>query len=161
MQFKPQTISDTIIGQDFGNVAAVTCDPDGSVPTPPGSGYDVNLPTSACSTGGGSKTNTGFVVDYGVNGTTPYVSVWTGDSKGAKVPLLEHINFPNALNADGTLQYTHLVYTDEFPFTGALVTMPSCKLDPRDSSDPTQLRQRHTRTRTTRVPCSRTTRRRA
>ena len=94
LQFKPSTISDTITSQDFGNVAAVTCNPDGSIPSPPGSGYDVNLPTSACSTGGGSKTNTGFVVDYGVNGTTPYVSVWSGDSQGAKVPLLEHINFP-------------------------------------------------------------------
>ncbi len=71
------------------------------------------------------------------------------------MPLLEHINFPNALNADGTLQYTHLVYTDAFPFTGALVTMPSCKVDPRDGSDPTQLDKRHTRTRTTRVRCSR------
>ena len=58
---------------------------------------------------------------------------------GFRVPLLEHINFPDALNADGTLKYTHLVYTDPFPFTGTPQTMPACKVDPRSSSDPTQL----------------------
>jgi hypothetical protein len=55
--------------------------------------------------------------------------------------LLEHINFPDVLNADGTLKYTHLVYTDAFPFTGALETMPRCNVDPRSSSDHTQLSQ--------------------
>jgi hypothetical protein len=143
LQFTPQTISDTITGKDFGNVAAVTCNPDGSVPSPNPGTYNVNLPPSTCSTSG-TKANTGFVVDSGVQNGTPYVSVWTGDSQGAKVPLLEHINFPNALNPDGTLQYTHLVYTDAFPFTGALVTMPSCKVDPRDSSDLTQLATAYT-----------------
>ena len=34
LQFTPQTVSDTIIGKDFGNVAAVTCNPTGSVPSP-------------------------------------------------------------------------------------------------------------------------------
>ena len=73
---------------------AVTCNPDGSVPSPNPGSYDVNVPPSSCSTGG-SKAHTGFVVDSGVqpNGT-PFVSVWTGDSQGANVPLLEHINFP-------------------------------------------------------------------
>ena len=138
LQFTPQTISDTITGKDFGNVAAVTCNPDGSVPTPNPGTYNVNLPPSTCTTSG-TKANTGFVVDSGTQNGAPFVSVWTGDSQGAKVALLEHINFPNALNPDGTLQYTHLVYTDAFPFTGALVTMPSCKVDPRDSTDHTQL----------------------
>ena len=102
-------------------------------------GYDVNLPPSTCSTTG-TKAHTGFVVDSGVEPDgTPFVSVWTGDSLGAKVPLLEHINFPDALNPDGTLKYTHLVYTDPFPFTGTPVTMPACKVDPRDASDPTKL----------------------
>jgi hypothetical protein len=137
LQFTPGTVGATITGQDFGNVAAVTCNPDGTVPSPPG--YDVNLPPSTCSTTG-TKSHTGFVVDSGfeIDGT-PFVSVWTGDSLGAKVPLLEHINFPDALNADGTLKYTHLVYTDPFPFTGTPQTMPACKVDPRSSSDPTQL----------------------
>ena len=142
LQFQPQSVGDTITGKDFGNVAAVTCNPDGSVPSPNPGAYDVNIPPSSCSTGG-SKAHTGFVVDSGLQNGTPFVSVWTGDSNGAKVPLLEHINFPNALNADGTLKYTHLVYTDPFPFTGALQTMPSCKVDPRDSSDPTQLSARY------------------
>ena len=142
LQFQPQSVGDTITGKDFGNVAAVTCNPDGSVPSPNPGAYDVNIPPSSCSTGG-SKARTGFVVDSGLQDGTPFVSVWTGDSNGAKVPLLEHINFPNALNADGTLKYTHLVYTDPFPFTGALQTMPSCKVDPRDSSDPTQLSARY------------------
>ena len=139
-QFKPATEDATIIDQDFGNVAAVLCNSqDGSVPSPNPGTYDVNVPPSSCSTGG-SKANTGFVVDSGVQPDgTPYVSVWTGDSQGAKVPLLEHINFPDALTADGTLQYTHLVYTDPFPFTGTPQTMPSCKVDPRDSSDHTKL----------------------
>ena len=137
-QFTPQTISDTITGKDFGNVVAVTCNPDGSIPTPPGSDYDVNLPPSSCTTDG-SKAHTGFVVDSGVQNGTPYVKLWTGDSQGATVPLLEHINFPDALSPDGTLKYTHLVYTDAFPFTGALQTMPSCKVDPRDPADHTKL----------------------
>jgi hypothetical protein len=139
LQFKPQTVGDTITGKDFGNVAAVTCNPDGSVPSPNPGSYDVNIPPSNCSTSG-SKAHTGFVVDSGVRPDgTPFVSVWSGDSTGTAVPLLEHINFPDALNADGTLKYTHLVYTDAFPFTGTLQTMPSCKVDPRSSSDPTQL----------------------
>jgi hypothetical protein len=131
LQFTPASVGATITGKDFGNVAAVTCNPDGSVPSPNPGSYDVNVPPSSCQTGG-SKAHTGFVVDSGLqpNGT-PFVSVWTGDSQGAAVPLLEHINFPNALNPDGTLRYTHLVYTDAFPFTGALVTMPACLVDPR------------------------------
>jgi hypothetical protein len=135
----PHSVSDTITGEDFGNVAAVTCNPDGTVPSPNPGTYDVNIPPSSCTTGG-SKQHTGFVVDSGIqpNGT-PYVSVWTGDSLGTKVPLLEHINFPNALNADGTLEYTHLEYTDAFPFTGALQTMPSCQVDPRDPANHTKL----------------------
>jgi hypothetical protein len=139
LQFMPGSVSDTITGKDFGNVEAVTCNPDGTVPSPNPGTYAVNVPPSSCTTGG-SKQHTGFVVDSGLqpNGT-PYVSVWTGDSLGAKVPLLEHINFPNALNADGTLEYTHLVYTDAFPFTGALQTMPSCQVDPRDPTDHTKL----------------------
>jgi len=31
------------------------------------------------------------------------------------------------------------VYTDPFPFTGTPQTMPACKVDPRDTSDPTKL----------------------
>ena len=55
------------------------------------------------------------------------------------MPLLEHISFPNALNPNGTLKYTHLVYTDPFPFTGTPQTMKSCNVDPRDPSDHTKL----------------------
>jgi hypothetical protein len=139
--FTPSTVGATITGKDFGNVAAVTCNPDGSVPSPNPGTYDVNIPPSNCSTGG-SKAHTGFVVDSGVRPDgTPFVSVWSGDATGATVPLLEHINFPDVLNADGTLKYTHLVYTDAFPFTGALETMPRCNVDPRSSSDHTQLSQ--------------------
>ena len=143
-QFTPQTGSDTITGKDFGNVAAVTCSPDGTVPSPNPGTYDVNIPPSSCSTGG-SKQHTGFVVDSGVQNGTPYVSVWTGDSQGTTVPLLEHINFPDALNADGTLEYTHLVYTDAFPFDpGNLKAMPSCKVDPRDPAHLMQLSSGYT-----------------
>jgi hypothetical protein len=136
LQFTASSAGDTITGKDFGNVAAVTCNPDGTLPTP--NGYDVSLPPGTCSTTG-TKAHTGFVVDSGVKDNTPYVSVWSGDANGAKVPLLEHISFPNALNPDGTLKYTHLVYTDPFPFTGTPQTMKSCNVDPRDPSDHTKL----------------------
>ena len=50
LQFTPQSVGATITGKDFGNVAAVTCNPDGTIPPAPG--YDINLPPGTCSTGG-------------------------------------------------------------------------------------------------------------
>ena len=35
LQFTPGTVGATITGMDFGNVAAVTCNPDGTVPSQP------------------------------------------------------------------------------------------------------------------------------
>ena len=140
-QFTPQTVSDTITGKDFGNVAAVTCSPDGTIPSPPWLDYDVNIPPSSCSTGG-SKRTPGSSSTRESRTARRTSDVWTGDSQGATVPLLEHINFPDALNADGTLKYTHLVYTDAFPFTGGPQTMPSCKVDPREPADHTKLASR-------------------
>ena len=85
--------------------------------------------------------HTGFVVSSGSRPDgSPFVSVWSGDATGSPVPLLEHITLPDSLQADGTLKYTHLLYTDTFPFDlSHAPTMPACNVDPRSSSDPTQL----------------------
>jgi hypothetical protein len=67
--------------------------------------------------------------------------VWASDQTQPLVPLIEKIVFPDPIvpnkNEGGTPKYTGLSYTDAFPYDpGVAEPMPTCKVDPRDPSDP-------------------------
>ena len=120
----------SITGNDFGNVPAHSAST-GTITTPDNT-YQANL---------GSPKDVNVVINDGTTSDgKPYVSLWSGDSTGTKVPILEKITFPNGLNDDGTFKYTQVEYTDGFPFVPAdAKPMPACKVDPRDPADPDSL----------------------
>lgn len=131
------SISDSLTGNNFGNVVAVSGTSGALGASGTDAKYNVQL---------GAGKNVPFVVNAGtVSGTgTPFVSLWAGDSTQQVTPLLEQISFTeNALNADGTVK--NLVYTDTFPFVlPNAKTMMRCKVDPRDPLDLTKLAAHYT-----------------
>jgi SdrD B-like domain len=130
--FKPTSSTQSVSGEDFGNVPTVPCAQPMTSTLDDGTTYDVQL--AAC------KTGQTFVFNSGTtNSGNPFVSIYAGDqTMQNRQPMVERIKFPNPLNADGTFKYTKLNYTDAFPFdANALQPMPACKLDPR--TDPASL----------------------
>ena len=142
--FKPSSSGDNVT-ENFGvdpSVAPTPCDPpspfgvDFTGDTPPGNELMIQL--AAC------KPNQTFVFNSGIlpDGTTPFVSVWASDQTLTQiVPLVEHIVFPDPIDPDkaggGAPRYTGLSYTDTFPYDPSVAEpMPTCKVDPRDPSDP-------------------------
>lgn len=129
--FKPTSSTQTISGDDFGNVPAVPC-AQPMTSTLGDTQYDVQL--AACKTGQTFVFNTGTT-----SSGNPFVSIWAGDQTlQNRQPMVEKIKVPNPLNADGSFKFTKLNYTDIFPFDpNATQPMPACKLDPR--TDPASL----------------------
>ena len=79
------------------------------------------------------------------NGTLPDGSLWASvfaadqvvTPANPEIPLIEKWTFPDPIKADGTPTFTHVDYTDVFPYDPAAAQeLPQCKLDPRDPSDP-------------------------
>jgi hypothetical protein len=79
------------------------------------------------------------------NGTLPDGSLWASvfaadqvvTPANPEVPLIEKWTFPDPIKADGTPTFTHVDYTDVFPYDPAAAQeLPQCKLDPRDPGDP-------------------------
>ncbi|HKD94309.1 MAG TPA: SdrD B-like domain-containing protein [Gaiellaceae bacterium] len=79
------------------------------------------------------------------NGTLADGSLWASvfaadqvvTSSNPEVPAIEKWVFPDPIKADGTPRFTHVDYTDVFPYDPAVAQeLPECRLDPRDPSDP-------------------------
>jgi hypothetical protein len=137
-QFTPSTGSATVtknFGVDPSVAEPIPCPPQ----TPFGSdqtGGELQIQLATC------KPNQTFVFQTGTIGTDDsWASVFAADQSGStrnpEVPLVEKWVFTDPLNADGTPKYTHVAYTDVFPYDpSAAKPLPMCKLDPRDPSDP-------------------------
>ena len=123
-RFTPTSATQQISGNDFGNVASLTC-----TPGPFGvTGYLIQL--AEC------KPNQSYAFNSGTTSAgKPFVSVWAGDeTNAAEVPLVERIIWP--FDASKGQNQFPVLYTDVFPFDlTKLKTMQYCKLDPRDGSE--------------------------
>ncbi len=135
--FKPSSATQSITGQDFGNVGAQPCQagPFGI----PGT-YVIQL--ARCKPNATyAFSSTPGVIDGDTSTPAPYVSVFASDeTQQDLVPLVEKITLPFTIKPPGTAQpLITLGYDDTFPFSiaDALANpMPFCKLDPRvDGSD--------------------------
>lgn len=134
-QFTPTLGSDSFT-ENFGVAPAIgegTCPPQ----TPFGgdqTGGELQIQLGQCKAGQTFVFDTG---NYPPPNGAPWASVWAGDQTLVKVPMIEKWLFPDPIKADGTPTYTHIDYTDVFPYDPSVAQqMPMCKLDPRDSSDP-------------------------
>ena len=114
---------------DFGNVGGYSCDNAGAAVGP--NVYSVGI----CKGGQQYVFNSGTVASGQFTGT-PFVDYWVGDPASATTPTVEQINFADPI-VNGQPQYTKLLYADGGTFPPGfnnLLTMPYCKLDPRDTT---------------------------
>ena len=132
-QFTPATPSASVT-ENFGVDPAVeegTCPP----PTPFGfdntgaGGSELQIQLADC------KPNQTFVFNFApgppADPNGPWVSVWASDQTQPKVPLIEHIVFPDPI-VNGKPTFEHLSYTDTFPYDPtAAERMAFCQKDPR------------------------------
>jgi SdrD B-like protein len=136
-QFQPTT-ANAGVTKNFG------VDPSVSEPTPcppqtpfggDQTGGELQIQLATC------KPFQTFVFDTGTIDGAPWASVFAADQvvtpQNPEVPLIQKWVFTDPLNADGTPKYTHVDYTDVFPYNpNDAKQLPMCKLDPRDPSDP-------------------------
>ena len=91
----------------------------------------------------GCKPAQTFVFDTGtLSDGSLWASVFAGDQvvtqANPQVPLIEKWVFPDPLKADGTPKYTHVNYTDVFPYNPSVAQeLPQCQVDPRVTDDMT------------------------
>jgi hypothetical protein len=114
---------------DFGNVGGYSCDNAGAALGT--NTYSVGI----CKGGQQYVFNSGTIASGQFTGT-PFVDYWVGDPATATVPTVEQINFADPI-VNGQPQYTKLLYADGGAFPPSLnnlLTMPYCKLDPRDTA---------------------------
>jgi hypothetical protein len=135
--FTPSSSGDNVT-ENFGVVEPVT--DGGTCPPPSPFGIDntgtggsaLHIQLATCKPGQTYVFNSGVLLD----GETPFVSVWANDQTLGKVPLIEHIVFPDPIvpskDGGGAPKYTGLAYTDVFPYNpDAAEPMAVCKKDPR------------------------------
>jgi SdrD B-like domain len=123
-RFTPTSALQQISGNDFGNVASLSCTPG------PFGGPNYQIQFAEC------KPNQSYAFNSGTTSEgRPFVSVWAGDqTNAAEVPLVERIIWP--FDASKGQNQFAVLYTDVFPFDlTKLKTMQYCKLDPRDGSE--------------------------
>ena len=121
--FQPTSATQAITGKDFGNVGAVPCS-DEPFGTSDGS-YLIRL--AEC------KEGAFFTFNSGTDTGKPFVSVFSADETGTKVPLVERIEWAFGGNAQNPFT---VIFDDEFPFARADAhDMLYCKLEPRDGSE--------------------------
>lgn len=123
-----------LTGDDFGNyVAQQTCTVDG---TPVTFSFDGGFSDTieSCKLGQNYAFDAG-TISSGTYDGSPFVSVFAGDQSGAlggKKPTTEVITLPDP-NVNGEWQFTHLFYTDTFPYDpSTLEEMPLCNTDPNN-----------------------------
>jgi hypothetical protein len=123
----------SLTGYDFGNNVAQTCTEDGT-PVTGSFGSGASDTIESCK-GGQTYSFAAGTVSSGTYNGSPYVSVFAGDQSGAlggKKPTTEVITLPDP-NVNGEWQFTHLFYTDTFPYDpSTLEEMPLCNPDPHN-----------------------------
>ena len=152
---KGQTFQPTSSGAsetaNFGVVPAVRepCPP----PAPFGTGAAVQtIPNDPNNPNGhgsltiklaGCKANQTFAFGTGnLPDGSYWASVFAGDqvvtAQNPETPMIEKWVFPDPIKADGTPAFTHVDYTDVFPYVpSAAQQLPQCQVDPRVADDMT------------------------